>query len=967
MVEKMSTSDYTVELLIAEDSPTQAGQIRLLLESCNYKVVITQNGKLAWEWLSENKPSLVISDITMPEMDGFELCRKIKSDISTKMIPVILLTSLSDPNEIIEGLSRGADGLIPKPSKKEYLISSIEKILSEKFNPKHNAESLGLEIVYDGKRRMTKTLPQKVVEILLNKYQEAIHNNHELVKSQDELRLLNERLEEFVDQRTEELSIANKKLALQNDEKEKRAAELIIANKKLVFQNREKEKRADELMLANKELAFQNVEKGKRAEELMLANKELAFQNVEKGKRAEELVVANKELAFQNREKEKRAAELIIANKKLAFQNREKEKRADELILANKELAFQNREKERRADELILANKELAFQNGEKEKRAEELVIANKELAFQNEEKEKRAEELAIANKELAFQNGEKEKRAGELVVANKELAFQNEEKEKRAAELIEANLELIKNEEKILAFNAELEKRVSEGTARADSANVAKSEFLANMSHEIRTPMNGVLGYADLLGLMVKDKTQKEYIESIKSSGRILLTLINGILDLSKIEAGRLELQFEYVSSESYFSEFERIFSLRLSEKGLKYSLDISSDTPEGIYIDDARLRQIILNLIGNAIKFTESGSIKLNVFTENTQVTNSSNTEADGSIDLMIEVIDTGIGIPLEMQDEVFKPFIQGPGQDEKRYGGTGLGLTITKRLLQLMNGTIDINSECDKGSTFKIKIPEVPFLKSFDKGVAEIELDPTEIIFEEAVILVADDVAYNRSYLRHALNNSGLKVIEAENGEEALALAKKVIPDLIISDIGMPVLDGFQLLNKIKSNKALRHIPVIAYTASIMKDQKDRIQINKFAGLLVKPVLVNRLYSELMRHLKYQSTGSPKPEEPVQGTNFTEEISDITGLIHSLDNKFKTIWLSFEINQPISEVIDFGNQLIELGENHNSSTIIVYGEELVRAADNFNIGAILKLIKKFTGIIELYKESPNYLSNG
>ena len=946
MIEKMSTSDYTVELLIAEDSPTQAGQIRLLLESCNYKVVITQNGKQAWEWLSENKPSLVISDITMPEMDGFELCRKIKSDMSTKMIPVILLTSLSDPDEIIEGLSRGADGLIPKPSKKEYLISSIEKILSEKINPKYNAGSSGLEIVYDGKRRMTKTLPQKVVEILLNKYQEAIHNNHELVKSQDELRLLNERLEEFVDQRTEELSIANKKLALQNDEKEKRAAELIIANKKLVFQNREKEKRADELMLANKELAFQNVEKGKRAEEL---------------------VVANKELAFQNKEKEKRAAELIIANKKLAFQNREKEKRADELILANKELAFQNREKERRADELILANKELAFQNGEKEKRAEELVIANKELAFQNEEKEKRAEELAIANKELAFQNGEKEKRAGELVVANKELAFQNEEKEKRAAELIEANLELIKNEEKILAFNAELEKRVSEGTARADSANVAKSEFLANMSHEIRTPMNGVLGYADLLGLMVKDKTQKEYIESIKSSGRILLTLINGILDLSKIEAGRLELQFEYVNSESYFSEFERIFSLRLSEKGLKYSLEISSDTPEGIYIDDARLRQIILNLVGNAIKFTESGSIKLNVFTENTQVTNSSNTEADGSIDLIIEVIDSGIGIPIEMQDEVFKPFIQGPGQDEKRYGGTGLGLTITKRLLQLMNGTIDLNSECDKGSTFKIKIPEVPFLKSFDKGVAEIELDPTEIVFDEAVIIVADDVAYNRSYLRHALNNSGLKVIEAENGEEALALAKKVVPDLIISDIGMPVLDGFQLLNKIKSNKSLRHIPVIAYTASIMKDQKDRIQINKFAGLLVKPVLVNRLYSELMRHLKYQSTGSPKPEEPVQGTNFTEDISDITGLIHSLDNKFKAIWLSFEVNQPISEVIDFGNQLIELGKNHNSSTIIDYGEELVRAADNFNIGAILKLIKKFTGIIELYKESPNYLNNG
>jgi len=184
---------------------------------------------------------------------------------------------------------------------------------------------------------------------------------------------------------------------------------------------------------------------------LIIANKELAFQNEEKEKRAAELGIANKELIFQNEEKEKRAAELSIANTELAFQNElkekraeEKEKRAAELIIANKELAFQNEEKEKRAAELGIANEELAFQNDEKEKRAAELGIANKELAFQNEEKEKRAAELGIANKELAFQNEEKEKRAAELIIANKELAYQNEEKEKRAAELIIANKELL-------------------------------------------------------------------------------------------------------------------------------------------------------------------------------------------------------------------------------------------------------------------------------------------------------------------------------------------------------------------------------------------------------------------------------------------------------------------------------------------------------------------------------------------
>jgi len=196
-------------------------------------------------------------------------------------------------------------------------------------------------------------------------------------------------------------------------------------------------KKADLLTIANKELAFQNEEKEKRAAELIIVNNELAFQNEEKEKRAAELFIANIELLFQNGEKEKRAGELHIVIEELAYQNAEKENRASELVIANKELLYQNREKEKRASELVIANRELVFQNEEKEKRASELAIANNELAFQNKEKEKRASELVIANKELAFQNEEKEKRASELVIANEELFFQNKEKVMRAAELI--------------------------------------------------------------------------------------------------------------------------------------------------------------------------------------------------------------------------------------------------------------------------------------------------------------------------------------------------------------------------------------------------------------------------------------------------------------------------------------------------------------------------------------------------
>ena len=332
----------------------------------------------------------------------------------------------------------------------------------------------------------------------------------------------------------DELVLANKELAFQYKEKEKRADELVLANKELAFQNKEKDNRADELVLANKELEFQNNEKEKRADELAIANKELAFQNKEKEKRADELVLANKELEFQNNEKEKRADELAIADIELAFQYKEKEKRADELALANKELAFQNKEKDNRADELVLANKELAFQNKEKEKRADELAIANEELAFQNKEKEKRADELAIANEELAFQNEEKEKRADELAIANKELAFQNEEKEKRADELIIAQKEKRKRADELaiakkeLIFQKELDSYRSEAervalelTLLIDTANAPifgiDSKGLVNEWNQTSEKITGFKKKEVFGKELVKTYITKDYQKSVK------------------------------------------------------------------------------------------------------------------------------------------------------------------------------------------------------------------------------------------------------------------------------------------------------------------------------------------------------------------------------------------------------------------------------------------------------------------
>ncbi len=724
MTKKVKTSVNVTDILIVEDSPTQAAQIKYLLESYHYKVLVTKNGQEALDWLSKHKPSLVISDIVMPEMNGFELCEKIKSNERTEDIPVILLTSLTDPDEVIEGLSCGADSFITKPYNKEYLISNIEKILTGKATTESKRDALGIEINYGGKKRLIRSGPQKVVKFLLNIYQGAIYQNNELIQTRDELRLFNERLEDMVEERTKEIK----------------------------------------------------------------------------------------------------------------------------------------------------------------------------------------------------------------------------------------------KNEEKILVFNSELEQRIKERTAQLDAANKAKSEFLANMSHEIRTPMNAVLGYAELLGFMLEDKTQREYIESIKSSGRSLLTLINDILDLSKIEAGKLELQFEFVNSKSFFSEFERIFSLRLSEKGLKFILEVSSGTPAGIYIDDARIRQIIFNLIGNAIKFTENGSIKLKVYTENPQIINYSKGKAEEFIDLIIEVTDTGIGISKEMQEEIFNPFVQGQGQNVKKYGGTGLGLAITQRLVHLMNGTIDLDSQLNKGSSFKIKIPEVSYLRDFETRTEEIQLDPADIVFEKATIIVADDVEHNRKYLIDALRKSNIKIVEAEDGQQAFNLAKKLVPDLVITDIRMPILDGFSLLDKLKNDDALKHIPVIAYSASVMKAQRDRIHESEFTGLLIKPVQVTELYLELMNNLPYKSTKDSGTVQPVSETVLSSEISDLPGLIQSLDTQFKDVWMTFGIRQPIGEIKVFGNQLVKLGKDHNAIIISEYGKDLISAANSFNIEAILNLIRKYPLTVELFKDVKN-----
>jgi len=499
-------------------------------------------------------------------------------------------------------------------------------------------------------------------------------------------------------------------------------------------------------------------------------------------------------------------------------------------------------------------------------------------------------------------------------------------------------------------------EEEILKSRSEAETANRAKSEFLASMSHEIRTPMNAILGYSDLLSNLIHEKTQREFLHSIKSSGQSLLTLINDILDLSKIEAGKLDLEFEYIDTIKFFGEFEKIFAFKILEKEISFHTSIASGTPAFMYLDESRLRQIMLNIVGNAVKFTSEGDVKLKIITHNPRIIKYNEDKSEEMIDLEIQVSDTGVGIPQEFIHEIFDSFVQ--VRSKFNTGGTGLGLPITQRLVKLMQGEIIVESSEGKGSTFTIIIPDVPFLRSYENLVNTHHIDPTKIEFSKAIVLVVDDIEENRKFIKDALRNTSLSVDEAVNGDAALEYLENFIPDLVITDIRMPGIDGFELLDRIKKDIRWKHIPVIAYSASVMKEQKERIYKSEFADLLIKPVQISDLFQSLMKSLRHHSLDEEASSGAKAVTGQEEIISDREGLLRVLEGELAREHSSFARRQPLGEIKQFGQQLIELGSKHHSNQLVDYGNNLIQAAENFNIEGILNLLNQYKSILKNYK---------
>ena len=406
-----------------------------------------------------------------------------------------------------------------------------------------------------------------------------------------------------------------------------------------------------------------------------------------------------------------------------------------------------------------------------------------------------------------------------------------------------------------------------------AEEANRAKSSFLANMSHEIRTPMNAILGFADILKRgYVKNETESlRYLNIIHSSGKNLLDIINDILDLSKVESGHLEIEKQQIIPYTIIHETIQTLKLKSDEQGVALNFRATGLLPEKIETDPVRMRQILLNLVGNAIKFTEQGSVTVSCRYD----------KESAAPRLLIEVIDTGIGMTVEALQTVFDPFVQADNSMTRRFGGTGLGLAISRKLARAMGGDITARSQPGKGSTFTISLAtgDLSGVRLLSPDTLEELLQEQHVEvsshwhFDQATVLVVDDGAENRELVKVLLEEAGLTVEEAENGHMALDKAAGRDYHAILMDVQMPVMDGLTATAIFR--KQGLEIPIIALTANAMQgDEQDCLQAG-YSHFLSKPIHIDELMELMAKLLHGRRDDGPARATPAAGQSGPAEV--------------------------------------------------------------------------------------------
>lgn len=766
-------------ILIVDDSTTNLQLLMNLLTEQGYTVYPASDGKLALVFLQSTLPDLILLDIKMPGMDGFEVCRRLKADERSASIPVIFLSALEDERDKVKAFQAGGVDYITKPFQQEEMLARIRIHL-----------------------RMCE---------------------------------LTDRLEQEVNARTQDLMLANKKL--------------------------------------EEEIA----ERNQVEEELRNLNNDFVT---------------------------------LLENT------------GDFIYFKDSDNRF------------LFCSQTLADITGHRSWRdmigKDDFDVFPEETAriYREEEQPIFGEGKTLLNKVDPYFDAQGGRR---WVNTNKWPVFDDKGAVVGIFGISRDITEQKQAEEELVQYREHLEETVQQRTEElrlardaAEAANKAKSVFLANMSHELRTPLNAILGFSQL---MRQDhsltSSQLEYLEIINNSGDHLLKLINDVLEIAKIEAGKLQLNVTTFDLHRLVREVSDMMSLRAQQKGLQLVLDQASDFPRYIKGDEARIRQILVNLVSNAVKFTEQGGVTMRLYSK-----------YNAHHHLLIEVEDSGPGISKKDQRYLFRPFQQ-LSAGSSSHGGTGLGLSIVHQFVQLMGGDVSVESKPGKGTLFLIRLPlneadeeEMIRLSGESHGTVA-GLAPGQA---PRRILIAEDQRDSQILLARVMTDLGLEVKVAQNGEECIQIFQHWRPDLIWMDQRMPVMDGVEATRRIRKLPGGEQVKIVAVTASALKDQEETLRTSGMDDYLSKPYRFDEIYHCLEKQLGLTLL-------------YAEAEGEIeTALVAPPNEQLQELYQLADTGQ-IFEIQEIASRL-----RAENAAYIPFARQLLKLAKGFDIEEIIAFIKQY-----------------